>query len=79
MRRPPLSARGGTAIPAKPKSFIFTRLLARIGPGGGVEGPIRTKILVKYVDFGLAEIADPSPPRGGGKQNISQENKILAG
>ena len=33
--------------------------------GGDVEGPmIRTKILVKYVDFGLAEIADPPPPGG---------------
>ena len=42
-----------------------------------MEGPIRTKILVKYVDFGLAEIADPPPPGGGGKQNIIQENKIL--
>ena len=47
------------------------RILARIGPGGGGEGPIRTKILIKYVDFGLAEIADPPPPGG-------EENKILA-
>ena len=74
-----MSASGGTAIPAKPKSWI----LARIGPGGEVKGPIRTKILVKYVDFGLAEIADPPPPGGqvnkilSRKQNITQENKIL--
>ena len=77
-----MSARGGTAIPAKPN---FTRMLARIGPGGGVEGPIRTKFLVKYLDFGLAEIADPPHPGGevnkilARKTNNTQENKILSG
>ena len=48
-------------------------------------GPILTRILVKYVDFGLAEIPDPGsalPPGGENKilsrkQNVSQDHKIL--
>ena len=33
-------------------------------------GPIRTRILVKYVDFGLAEIADPGSPTPQAKIHV---------
>ena len=40
-----------------------------------MEGPIRTKILVKYVDLGLAEIADPPPPGGEVNKILSRKTK----
>ena len=77
MRRPPLSASDGTAIPAKLKSFYFYEDSGPDRPRGRGGGADPDQDPHKIRGFWLGRDRRSAPPRGGGKQNIIQENKIL--